>query len=349
MGYITKNYLKTQFENFASKISSIFAKKGDVPTKTSQLKNDSITPDSIGLGNVNNTSDEDKPVSKAQQSAIDTAYANISLTANKLEVGLNKLNYFLPSENQNPSYAVTENSSDTMYMNGRGAQRTSSERALFVKYNSPSGYCGYALAGLTSTSVGTKALTNYGATTVKSRTTPSRITYYIAHLSSAWAGGGSSGGERPVNVTVSGKSFNIVKTMYNLYPGQENSALALDVLVDIVLVSGYSVSSDMPVGVMNTKKMEANTTYTITAQFLTASGTMSFLDEIQVKFGATGYSSGLYSFVINNYIPRLDISNTNNSAYTLSSSHTGITLTIKFTPKVNGVFIYSNEWGTTIV
>ncbi len=41
MGYITKNYLKTQFNNFADRIAAIFARKTDVPTKTSQLQNDS--------------------------------------------------------------------------------------------------------------------------------------------------------------------------------------------------------------------------------------------------------------------------------------------------------------------
>jgi len=41
MGYITKNYLKTQFNNFADRIASVFARKTDVPTKTSQLQNDS--------------------------------------------------------------------------------------------------------------------------------------------------------------------------------------------------------------------------------------------------------------------------------------------------------------------
>ncbi len=169
---------------------------------------------------------------------------NSSLSTNNVEVGLNKLTYFLSTGNQNPSYIVTESAEDTMYINGRGAQRTSSEKALFVKVNSASGYCGYALVGLTSDSVGTKSLTDYGNTILKSRTTPSGITYYISQMANLWSGGGSSGGELPVNATVSGKSFNIVKAMYNLYPGQENSALALDVLVDIVLVSGYSIETE---------------------------------------------------------------------------------------------------------
>lgn len=41
MGYITKKYLKTQFDNFSARITAIFAKKTDIPTKTSQLTNDS--------------------------------------------------------------------------------------------------------------------------------------------------------------------------------------------------------------------------------------------------------------------------------------------------------------------
>ena len=35
-----------------------------------------INPTNIGLGSVNNTSDKDKPVSTAQQKAIDVVYAN---------------------------------------------------------------------------------------------------------------------------------------------------------------------------------------------------------------------------------------------------------------------------------
>lgn len=41
MGYITKSYLITQFTNFATRISTVFAKKTEIPTKTSQLNNDS--------------------------------------------------------------------------------------------------------------------------------------------------------------------------------------------------------------------------------------------------------------------------------------------------------------------
>lgn len=41
MGYINKSYLQTQFSNFAARITAIFAKKADIPTKTSQLENDS--------------------------------------------------------------------------------------------------------------------------------------------------------------------------------------------------------------------------------------------------------------------------------------------------------------------
>lgn len=39
MGYIGKNYLSTQFTNFASRISDVFAKKSDLPTNVSTSKN----------------------------------------------------------------------------------------------------------------------------------------------------------------------------------------------------------------------------------------------------------------------------------------------------------------------
>lgn len=41
MAYINKTYLQTQFQNFATRISTIFAKKTELPTKTSDLTNDS--------------------------------------------------------------------------------------------------------------------------------------------------------------------------------------------------------------------------------------------------------------------------------------------------------------------
>lgn len=41
MGFINKSYLQKQFENFAARISDVFAKITDIPTKTSQLTNDS--------------------------------------------------------------------------------------------------------------------------------------------------------------------------------------------------------------------------------------------------------------------------------------------------------------------
>lgn len=41
MGFVDKSYLQTQFENFAARISAVFAKSTDIPTKTSQIENDS--------------------------------------------------------------------------------------------------------------------------------------------------------------------------------------------------------------------------------------------------------------------------------------------------------------------
>lgn len=58
MSYITKSYLTTQFTNFATRIATVFAKKTDLPTKTSDLNNDSgfITNTVNTLTNYYNTS-----------------------------------------------------------------------------------------------------------------------------------------------------------------------------------------------------------------------------------------------------------------------------------------------------
>lgn len=38
--YVTKDYLETQFQNFATRIGIVFPKKTEIPTKTSDLTND---------------------------------------------------------------------------------------------------------------------------------------------------------------------------------------------------------------------------------------------------------------------------------------------------------------------
>lgn len=41
MGFVTGEWLKTQFNNFATRISTVFAKKTEIPTKVGDLTNDS--------------------------------------------------------------------------------------------------------------------------------------------------------------------------------------------------------------------------------------------------------------------------------------------------------------------
>lgn len=41
MSYATKSWVETQFQNFATRINLVFAKKSDVPTKVGDLTNDS--------------------------------------------------------------------------------------------------------------------------------------------------------------------------------------------------------------------------------------------------------------------------------------------------------------------
>lgn len=53
MGFVTKAYLETQFTNFATRIATVFAKKTEIPAKTSDLTNDSgyITSEADNLTN----------------------------------------------------------------------------------------------------------------------------------------------------------------------------------------------------------------------------------------------------------------------------------------------------------
>ncbi len=53
MGYVTREFLETQFRNFSTRISTVFAKKSEVPTKVSDLANDSgfVTPEVDNLTN----------------------------------------------------------------------------------------------------------------------------------------------------------------------------------------------------------------------------------------------------------------------------------------------------------
>ena len=59
------------------------AKEAETSHSTNTSNPHKVTKSQIGLGNVNNTSDANKPVSTAQQKAIDTAYANANAYADQ--------------------------------------------------------------------------------------------------------------------------------------------------------------------------------------------------------------------------------------------------------------------------
>ena len=59
------------------------AKEAETTHSTNTSNPHKVTKSQIGLGNVNNTSDANKPVSTAQQKAIDTAYANANSYADQ--------------------------------------------------------------------------------------------------------------------------------------------------------------------------------------------------------------------------------------------------------------------------
>lgn len=104
-------------------------------------------------------------------------------------------------------------------------------------------------------------------------------------------------------------------------------------------------------GAINTKKMESNTTYIIKAAFEIGGGTAALKDLIQVKFGCTGVGSPLSTLAISvNGVPSFSGISSSQSYYysCLSATVEDSIVTITFIPKVDGTFIFSNEWNTTI-
>lgn len=85
-----KDYLgKTGLARFLENCKNLFALKADLEAHTSEANPHNITKTKVGLENVDNTSDADKPVSTAQgeaiQDAIDTAAIDATSKANAAE------------------------------------------------------------------------------------------------------------------------------------------------------------------------------------------------------------------------------------------------------------------------
>lgn len=109
MAYVTREYLATQFTNFATRIATVFAKKTEIPAKTSELTNNSgfITNDTNSLTNYY------KKEQTYNKSEVDTLIANIStMSFEKVDI--------LPTENISTTtiYLVpkTESSANNVFV-----------------------------------------------------------------------------------------------------------------------------------------------------------------------------------------------------------------------------------------
>lgn len=69
MSYVNKSWIETQFQNFATRISLVFAKKADVPTKVSDLTNDSGFVTSA-VDNLSNYYKKSETYTKAEVNAL---------------------------------------------------------------------------------------------------------------------------------------------------------------------------------------------------------------------------------------------------------------------------------------
>lgn len=72
MGFVTGEFLKTQFDNFASRVSTVFAKKTEIPKKVSELTNDEgfVTKEVSNLTNYYDKISTEALISGAQTGAL---------------------------------------------------------------------------------------------------------------------------------------------------------------------------------------------------------------------------------------------------------------------------------------
>lgn len=118
-------------------------------------------------------------------------------------------------------YVVSESTDDTVYCNGRGFKRNSSEKVLIVKRTNVNGQSsGYALVGATQDALDVTDVTTYGGLSgAYTWTTPLGNTVYIKSMGSWWINQEDPASEKhKVRVTVDGVEHIISNaTMVNTY------------------------------------------------------------------------------------------------------------------------------------
>lgn len=119
MGYVSKSYLSTQFTNFATRVATVFAKKTELPTKTSDLTNDSnFAVDSSYVHTDNNFTNDYK--TKVDNSVLVTAQTltEEQKTQVKANIGVSDLDSMKFKGSLGTGGTITELPSATTKNNG---------------------------------------------------------------------------------------------------------------------------------------------------------------------------------------------------------------------------------------
>ena len=138
MSYITKSYLTTQFTNFATRIATVFAKKTELPSKTSDLTNDSnYVSDASYVHTDNNYTSADKTkvdntVLTSVQTLTDTqktqARSNIGAGTSSFSGSYNDLT-------NKPTIPTVNNGTLTIQKNGENVQTFTANQSSNVTAN----------------------------------------------------------------------------------------------------------------------------------------------------------------------------------------------------------------------
>ena len=138
MSYITKSYLITQFTNFATRIATVFAKKTELPTKTSDLNNDSnYVSDASYVHTDNNytTIDKTKVDNAVLTSAQTLTDAQKSQARSNIGAGTSSFSGSYDDLINKPTIPTVNNGTLTIQKNGEDVQTFTANQSTNVIAN----------------------------------------------------------------------------------------------------------------------------------------------------------------------------------------------------------------------
>ena len=138
MSYITKSYLTTQFTNFATRIATVFAKKTELPTKTSDLNNDSnYVSDASYVHTDNNytTIDKTKVDNAVLTSAQTLTDAQKSQARSNIGAGTSSFSGSYNDLKNKPTIPTVNNGTLTIQKNGADVQTFTANQSTNVIAN----------------------------------------------------------------------------------------------------------------------------------------------------------------------------------------------------------------------